>query len=159
MITEADFLPLPDAFLELRDQLRIVRYELVHYSQGHAQREAGKYRHPPSDYEYAIHKIEYIDPESSQIFIDGHAFYSSEQRVPDWVKYHVKEKSPQGARLLKQWFTSPASLLLTALVPPYGLSLLGLSAVSDHMDRRDQSKLKQALPVLSELPKFWRPKL
>jgi hypothetical protein len=154
MKTEAEFVPLPPEFRGFRDSLRIVGYELVRYTNAHARAEAGRYRHPIADYEYAIHKIESIQAEDGQIFINSNAFYSSAARVPDWINYYTEKEKPEGFSLVKRWFTNPVSALLTVVVPPYGLAMLGLVAAGDRMNRKEQNDRRQSLPRLSEMPKF-----
>lgn len=123
----------------------------------HARREASKYRHPTEDYEYAIHKIEFIEVHDGQIFINRNPFYSSATRVTDWTKYHVEKEKPQGFGILKTWFTEPAHAVLTAIVPPFGLTLLGLAAVSDRLEAKQQRERRELLARLSERPKFMLP--
>jgi hypothetical protein len=154
MKSEAHFLPVPPEFLEYRDRLRVVGYELVRYSKAHAQSEAAQFRHSPADYEYAIHKIESIQAENGQIYIKENAFYSSASRVPDWTKYFVDQEKPVGIGLLGRFFKDPVNALLTLAVPPYGLTLLGLTAVGDRINRKEQQNRRESLPHLSEIPKF-----
>jgi hypothetical protein len=154
MKTESDFAPLPAEFREYRDRLRIVGHELVRYTQAHAESEAARYRHMPADYEYAIHKIDYI--EDYQLYIDEHAFYSSALRVPDWTKYYSEKEKPMGFGLLKQWFSNPVTVLITLIVPPFGLTLLGMTAVEDKRDRNVQNTRRKSLGTLAEMPKFRR---
>lgn len=54
---ESDFVPLPDHLLSLRVRLRAVGHDLVRYSMDAATKEGAKYRHPPDEYEYAVHKM------------------------------------------------------------------------------------------------------
>ena len=156
MKNEADFRPLPTEFLAYRDQLRVAGYELVRYSRTHAQDEARRYRHPFGDYEYAIHKIESIEAETGQIYINENASYSSADRVPSWSEYHIDKEKPEGFGLLSRWFKDPAYLALTVIVPPYGLTMLGLAAVGDRANRKAQGEREQSLQSLAEFPKFLR---
>lgn len=151
---EADLLPLPENFREFRDRLRVVGYELVRYTETHAQEAAARYDHTAADYVYAIHKIESIDQKSGQIFISQHAFYSSECRVPDWTTHYTEKESPSGIGVIKGWFSDPTKALVTAISPPYGLAMLGLVAIGDRAQRRTQQARKQALNQLAEMPKF-----
>jgi hypothetical protein len=155
--SESDIVALPVELRSYRDQLRVAGYDLVRYTVEHAQREARKYRHPTEDYEYAIHKIALIEANDGQIFINRNPFYSSAARVPDWTKYHVEKEKPQGIGLLKTWFTEPAHAVLTVIVPPFGLTLLGLAAVSDRMEAKQQRERREQLARLSERPKFMFP--
>jgi hypothetical protein len=155
--SESDIIALPIELYPYRDQLRVVGYDLVRYTVGHAQREARKYRHPAEDYEYAIHKIEFIEANDGQIFINRNPFYTSATRVPDWTNYHVKKEKPQGFGILKSWFTEPAHTLLTVIVPPFGLTLLGLAVVGDRVEAKQQRERHQLLACLLERPKFVLP--
>ncbi|SRR6266571_4488740 len=154
MKPEDELVPLPDKFREARDRLRVVGHELVRYTNAHARRVASRYRHPEADYEYAIHKIEFVDQKDGQIYIAEHAFYSSEQRVPEWVVYYVEKEKPAGFSLIKDSFTSPVHALITLVVPPYGLTLLGLVGAGEYMRHRDQKARRKELPRLSDIPKF-----
>ncbi len=135
MKPEDELVPLPDKFREARDRLRVVGNELVRYK-------------------YAIHKIEFVDQKDGQIYIAEHAFYSSEQRVPEWVVYYVEKEKPAGFSLIKDSFTSPVHALITLVVPPYGLTLLGLVGAGEYMRHRDQKARRKELPRLSDIPKF-----
>lgn len=154
MIIEAEFLTLPAEFVESRDRLRVVGYELVRYSNDHARAEAAKYRHPPSAYEYAIHKIESVQALDGQIYISRNAFYSSAARVPDWAEHFVEKEKAVGFGLVKQWLKNPISVFLTVVMPPYGLTMLGLAAAGDHAARKEQNDRSNSLARFSELPKL-----
>jgi hypothetical protein len=155
--SDADIVELNAEFRPYRDELRIAGYELVRYALSHARQEASRYRHPTADYEYGIHKIEFIDPKSLQIYINRHPFYSSASRVPDWTKYHVDKERPAGAKLLTGWFTDPVRAIITVFVPPYGLTLLGLAAIADRLAAGQQKERQGQLRQLSERPKFMQP--
>lgn len=157
MNTEADFLPLPPNMIARRNQLRVVGYELVRYTQCHAKAIASRYRHPVGDYEFAIHKIRFIEPLDGTVFIDPQAFYSSEQRVDDWVKYYWEKERETIGGGVKGWFSNPVSALLTVVVPPYGITMLGLGLLGIKAERKEQEKRERQLSSLKEIPKFWRP--
>lgn len=152
---EADLLPLPENFQEYRDRLRVVGYELVRYTGFHALEAAARYRHQATDYEYAIHKIEFIDQKSGQIFINQNAFYSSERSVPSWTEHYTEKEKPEGFGVIKGWFSDPTKVLVTAISPPYGLAMFGLYAIGDHSQRQEQQERRQALNRFAEMPKFW----
>lgn len=154
MKTETCFLPLPQEFREYRDHLRVAGYELVRYSKVRAESEASKFRHSPTDYEYAIHKIESIQAENGQIYINENAFYSSASRVPDWAKYFADKEKTEGIGLLGHFFKDPVNAFLTLAVPPYGLTILGFAAVGDRMKRKEQQHRRELLPRLLETPKL-----
>ena len=158
MQTEADFQPIPQRFIEARSQLRIVGYDLVRYTESHSTKEAARFRHPPKDYEYAIHKIEFIDSNDGQVFINKRAFYCSDARVSDWVKYYTEKEKPLGISLVKDWATSPVSVAITALALPYSLAMLGLTAASEYSKGKEHKARQVQLQSLSEFPKFWKPK-
>jgi hypothetical protein len=155
--SESDIVELYTEFKPYRDDLRVAGYELVRYALSHARQEANRYRHAPSDYEFGIHKIEFVDPKDLQVYINRHPFYSSAACVPDWAKYHVDKEKQAGAKLLTSWFTDPVRVVLTVVVPPFGLALLGLAAVGDRQAAGQQKKRKSQLPRLSERPKFLQP--
>jgi hypothetical protein len=134
-----------------------VGYELVRYTNAHARAEARKYRHAEPDYEYGIHKIECIQSSDGQIYIKDSPFYSSADRVPSWTAHYVEKEHPEGFSLVKRWFSDPVYTFLTVVVPPYGLTMLGLAAAGDRMVRREQRERERALARLSETPKFFRP--
>lgn len=156
MKTETELIALPPSVLDARDQLRVVGYELVRYTNEHAKREAGRYRHPPADYEYAIHKIEFVDQKDGQIYISEHAFFCSEKRIPDWTKYYTDEEKLAGLSLLKA-IANPVGAVVSILAPPYMLTLLGLAGIGEYMKKRKQDARRGDLFRLSETPKFWRP--
>lgn len=156
MKTEAEFRPLPSEFLSHRDRLRVAGYELVRYSRTHAQAESSRYRHSFGDYEHAIHKIESIEAETGQIIINENASYSSADQVSSWAEYHIEKYKPEGFGLLRRWFKDPAYLALTVIVPPYGLTMLGLAAAGDRAKKKAQDARKQSLLNLSETPRFLR---
>ena len=154
--TEADLLPLPPELREFRDQLRVVGYELVRFTRAFAHAAANSVRHPVADYEFAIHRIESID-EQGQLHVNPNPFFSSAARVPDWTRYYVETERPAGIGIFKAFFREPARAIVTLVVPPYGLALLGLAALGDRADARQQRERRQQLPKLSELPKFLHP--
>lgn len=155
MPTERDLLPLPAHLHGHRDRLRIAGFDLVRYSESYARDEAEPIRHPWRDYEYAIHEIHWVDPASGQITIIPNPHYSSEDRLPAWVEYHVSSKKPlESGRLLKNWFTDLAYAALTALVPPFGLTLLGMGALANRANRREHQQREALLARLAPMPKF-----
>ena len=155
--SDPEIVDLPAEFKPHRDALRVVGYELVRYGLPHARQEANRYQHPTTDYEYGIHKIEFIDPEDHQIYVNRHPFYCSEDRVPDWTKYHVEKEEPAGAKLFIRWFTDPMRAVLTIAVPPYALTLLVIAAVRDRRAAAKHKERQSQLLLLSETPKFVQP--
>lgn len=85
--TEQDFAPMREDMWKYRDELRISGYDLIQYSRDYARRKAATFRHPTDEYEFAIHKIEFIDKSTWQIYIANNPFYSSADRVKDWTEY------------------------------------------------------------------------
>jgi hypothetical protein len=154
--TENDIVLLQQEWWKHRDDLRIAGYDLIQYSKEYAKRKAATYRHPSADYEFAIHKIEFTDVKTGQIFVLNNPFYSSRERIEDWTKHFTDKEKPMGAGILKRWFTDPASLVLTAIVPPFALTILGMSAVSDHLHAKRQIERQEILSRLSPIPKFWK---
>lgn len=154
--TEANLLPLPSELRGFRNQLRVVGYELVHFTRTFAEEAARRVRHPVADYEFAIHKIEHID-EQGQLHVNPHPFFSSAARVPDWTRYYVEKERPAGLGIFKAFFREPARTIITLAVPPYGLTLLGMAAVGDRVEAKRQRERHQQLDSLAELPKFIRP--
>ncbi len=148
------FLPLPAELRVYRDQLRTIGFELVRYSKEHARSKAAPIRHPVADYEFAIHKIETIENVTGQIYINPNAFYSSAERVPSWTEYYLEKEKPEGFGLLTRWFKDPVSLALTVVVPPFGLAILGMSAIGDKMNKNQQEERRRSLARLSEIPKL-----
>lgn len=155
MKSETDFIALPPFLLDARDQLRVVGYELVHYTNEHAREEANRYQHPPADYEYAIHKIEFVEQNDGQIYISEHAFYCSEKRIPDWTKYYTEKEKPEGLSLLKA-IVNPVGAIVSILAPPFMLTALGMAGIGQYMKKRDQDTRRNELSALSDMPKFWR---
>ena len=154
MPKDEDLLIIPNNLIPFRDQLRVVGYELIRYSQSHAQREASRYRHKWEDYEFSVHRIESIKPEDGQIWINPHPFYIAEKDVPRWTQHYIMNNKPEGFGLLKTWFSNPVTALITLVVPPYGLTMLGLVALGDNKERKKQKELEKRLSSLSEMPKF-----
>lgn len=155
MPSDRDLLALPDHLHADRDRLRIAGFDLVRYREAHARAKAEPIRHPWRDYEYAIHEIHWIDPSTGQITIAPNPHYSSETRLPDWVEYHVNSKKPLGGgRLLKNWFTDPAHAVLTVVVPPFGLTLLGMGALANRANRREHEQRQALLARLAPMPTF-----
>lgn len=154
--TEADLLPLPSEFRAHRDQLRIVGYELVHFKPQFAQKRAALVRHPITEYEYGIHKIETID-EQGQLHVNPNAHFTSATWIPNWTEHYREKEKPAGLGIFKGFFRDPARTLVALAVPPYGLALLGLAAIGDRSNARRQRDRHTSLSRLSDLPAFVRP--
>lgn len=154
--TESDLLPLPSEFRGFRDQLRVVGYELVRFTRTFAQEAARQVRHPVADYEFSIHRIESIDKDG-HLHVNPSPFFSSAASVPDWTRYYVEKERPAGLGTFKAFFREPARAIVTLVVPPYGLTLLGLAALGDRADAKRQRERHRQLASLAELPKFVRP--
>ncbi|WP_370305864.1 hypothetical protein [Sinimarinibacterium flocculans] len=157
MKDENDFVSLPDSLITARNRLRVIGHELVRYSPARAASEAAQYRHSAADYEYSIHKIEFIDQKTGELFIARSGFHTSGKEVLNWVSHFESEERPLGWSILKKWFTDPAHLAVTALAPPYGLALLGLASIGQHGKHREQLRMQELLGRLADRPKFWRP--
>lgn len=129
-------------------------HELVRYGRAHAQAQARQVRHSFQEYEYAIHRISHIDDGTGQIYIAHDARYTSAQLLPETAALYIKTEQPRGSGVVKSWFKDPGLVLLTAIVPPYGLTMLGLAAAGDHMHKREQEKRRRALSRYLDAPKF-----
>lgn len=152
-------LPLPEKFINVRNQLRVVGFELVRYPLDTAKEEANRYNHPTSDYEYAIHEIRLID-EHGQIYISYQPNYCSESRVLDYANYFISKGKAQRFSL-KDILANPADFGLAAfctlISPPYSLTLFGLAELSEFMTHREQKARARELGRFKELPLYWPP--
>ncbi len=154
MISITDLVPLPSALKGERDRLRVVGYELVKYSELHSRSKANFYRHPWRDYVFGIHRIEHIY-EDGVVWINPHPFYSSEDRLCDWVKYHLEKENVNGYAAVRSWFTDPASLALTIIVPPFALATLGMGLLGLRSERKAREERGRRLALLADMPKVW----
>jgi hypothetical protein len=151
MSTSVDIQPLPEEKKYLRDRLRVAGYELIRYTSSYATRIASRYRHPSSEYDYGIHKITFVRP-NGQLVVSKHAHHSSESWLENWVNHFVDKEKPAGLKLVPRWFKE--NWLLTAIVPPYSLALMGLAAAGDAAARREQKEREALLGSFRETPIF-----
>lgn len=148
--------PLPSEFCALRDDLRCVGYELLHYTAEHVASVANPIRHPVADYLFGFHKIFGIYP--PRVIIEtSNRRYCSYQSVRALSAALLESEKPARVAETVGWFKDPASLLLSVLVPPYGLTLFGLGVVGDRQKATEQSRRRALLPTLSEMPEFQQP--
>lgn len=156
MKEESHILPLGKEFYEIRNRLRVVGYDLVSYSKHYAQKEAEKLRHSPNDYKFAIHKIEYIEFKTGEIYINMDGYHSSEKNIEKWSEHFIEQEQTLGLSIIKDWFMTPATLILTIVVLPYGLACLILTLLGDRRERLEQLERKNNLHKFCSMPKFWR---
>jgi len=155
--------PIPTHLRPYRDKLRIVGFDLVRVSAWEAKDRALKYAgHNPRDYEYTIYPIAYIDETSGQVYLRGSpesSHYFSESAAPSFVNAHLEQNAPVPLRRwLLKWLRDNdygrALGLITVLVPPYGLTLLGLIGIGNYQEIRDARRRAQLLPRLLDMPRF-----
>lgn len=154
---------IPTHLRPFRDKLRISGFDLVRISAWEAKDRALKYPgHNPCDYEYTIYRIAYIDEASGQVYLRGSSessHYFSESTAPAFVDSHLEHNTPAPLRQwllkwLKDTDTGRAVGLITLLVPPYGLTLLGFMGIGNYREIREARRRAQLLPRLLDMPRF-----
>lgn len=147
---------LPQEFRALRDELRCFGYELVHYTDSHAVSVAAPIRHCADDYLFGFHKIFGIYP--PRVIIETHARRNCcKLDVPAAVATFLEQERPASAREMAGWFKEPANLILSLVVPPYGLAMFGLGALSSRQKSTEQANRRNLLSNLSDMPEFQEP--
>ena len=155
--------PIPSHLRPYRDNLRIAGFDLVRMSDWEANDRARKYKgHTPQDYEYTIYPIDHIDETSGQVYLRGtpeSSHYFSERSAQSVVTSHLEQHAPAPLRRwLFKWLRYSdygRSLgLITVLVPPYGLTILGLIGIGNYQEIRDAKRRAKLLPRLLDMPRF-----
>ena len=145
--------PLPQDFKALRDELRCFGYELVHYTNSHAVSLAAPIRHSTNDYLFGFHKIFGIYP--PQVIIETHARrHCSKLDVAAAAAAFLEQERPASALEMAGWFKNPANLILSLVVPPFGLTMFGLGAFANRQKSAEQASRKSLLSTLSDMPEF-----
>lgn len=148
--------PLPQEFKALRDELRCFGYELVHYTNSHAVSVAAPIKHRSNDYLFGFHKIFGIY--APRVIIETNTRrHCGKLDVPAAVAAFLEQERPASAREMAGWFKDPANLILSLVVPPYGLAILGLGALANRQKSAEQASRKSLLSALSDMPEFQEP--
>ncbi len=148
--------PLPQEFRALRDDLRCFGYELVHYTNSHAVSVATPIKHHSEDYLFGFHKIFGIYP--PRVIIETNVRrHCCKLDVPAAVAAFLEQERPANARETVGWFKDPANLILSLVVPPFGLALFGLGALGNRQKSAEQANRKNLLSQLADMPEFQEP--
>jgi len=148
--------PLPQEFKALRDELRCFGYELVHYTNSHAVSVAAPIRHSVNDYLFGFHKIFGIYP--PRVIIETHTRrHCGKLDVPAVAAAFLEQERPASVREMAGWFKDPANLILSLVVPPYGLTMFGLGALANRQTLAEQASRKSLVTTLSDMPEFQEP--
>jgi hypothetical protein len=148
--------PLPQEFKALRDELRCVGYELVHYTNSYAVSVAAPIKHSANDFLFGFHKIFGIY--APRVIIENHTRrHCGKLDVPAAAAAFLEQERPARAREMAGWFKDPANLILSLVVPPYGLTMFGLSAVANRQKSAEHASRKSLLIALSDMPEFQEP--
>ena len=147
----------------LRDKLRVAGFDLIHLSEWEVEYRARQFTgHKAPDYAYTIYPIAHIDETSGQVYLRGSpeaSYYFSEATAPSAINSYIEQHTPAPMRRwLFKWLRDDpmgqAMGLTTILVPPYGLTILGLIGIANYQEVRNAKRRAKLLPRLLEKPKF-----
>jgi hypothetical protein len=79
--TCADLRPIPRELWPARDRFRVIDYDLVRYVEHYSESRARAVRHPVEDYQFGLHKISRIEPDTGKVLIKSDPFFTSYQRI------------------------------------------------------------------------------
>lgn len=145
---------LPGELRQVRDQLRVVGYELVRYTDEHAQSVSRPIRHPARIYEYGFHKISGIYPPRVVIESATRTYCSCDEVSDRANEILAAESLGSTTQLASSFFKDSSNVLLTVVVAPYALAMLGLAAAGNRGKKVEQERNRELLPRLSETPEF-----
>ena len=144
---------IPQELKALRDELRCVGIELVHYTESKAISVAAPIRHNPEDYLFGFHKVFGIYP--PRVIIEIHTRrHCSRSNVPTLAATFLAQERPANVGEMAGWFKDPANLLLSIVVPPYGLTMFALGIFANKQKATAQSSRRNELGNLADMPEF-----
>lgn len=148
--------PLPQEFKALRDELRCLGFELVHYTNSYSVSVAAPIRHSADDYLFGFHKIFGIYP--PRVIIETHVHrHCRKFDVPSAAAAFLLQEQPASVRKMVGWIKDPANLVMSLIVPPYALTMFGLGALANRQKSAELASRKGSLSTLADMPEFRMP--